>query len=310
MSLGEATLVISDGNDQALTHWSLAAVVRVNPGGRPAIFSPDGDPGETLELGPEEAEMVEAIETLRLAIDRARPKPGRLRALGIAASVLAVIGLAVLWLPDALRQQALSVVPDIRQHDIGLALLERIERVSGAACTMPGTGSALSALADRTGVRDLVVLPGGVRTAMALPGGIMAINRSLVEDYEDPAIVAGFILAERERARAADPMKELLVFGGPIASFRLLTTGEIAPDLLTEYAEDLAARPRPPLPDDALLAAFGDARIPSTLYAYARDITGETVLTLIEADPMAGHDTPEILNDRDWIRLQNICLGG
>ncbi|MEM1073925.1 MAG: hypothetical protein AAGI36_05695, partial [Pseudomonadota bacterium] len=48
VSIGEATLVISDMRDSAITHWSLAAVERSNPGKRPALFHPDGDPGETL----------------------------------------------------------------------------------------------------------------------------------------------------------------------------------------------------------------------------------------------------------------------
>ena len=44
VSIGDATLVIANINDQALTHWSLAAVVRANPTVSPAVFHPDGDP--------------------------------------------------------------------------------------------------------------------------------------------------------------------------------------------------------------------------------------------------------------------------
>jgi len=78
VSIGDATLVIIDMNNQPLTHWSLAAVERANPDQRPAIFYPDGDPGETLELPEAEAEMIDAIETLRKAIEKTRPRPGRL----------------------------------------------------------------------------------------------------------------------------------------------------------------------------------------------------------------------------------------
>ena len=38
VSIGDATLVIATINDQALTHWSLAAVVRANPAVSPAVF--------------------------------------------------------------------------------------------------------------------------------------------------------------------------------------------------------------------------------------------------------------------------------
>jgi hypothetical protein len=79
ISLGDATLTITDMRDIALTHWSLAALERANPGKLPAIYHPDGDPGETLELDETATEMLDAIERLRRHIDRRRPKPWRLR---------------------------------------------------------------------------------------------------------------------------------------------------------------------------------------------------------------------------------------
>ncbi|MAC80125.1 MAG: hypothetical protein CML66_18900 [Rhodobacteraceae bacterium] len=308
VSLGEATLVITDLNDRALTHWSLAAVVRQNQGERPAIFHPDGDPGETLELADSEAEMIEAIETLCKAIERARPKPGRLRVVSIVTTVLAVALLGIFWVPGALKQQALTVVPAVKRQEIGEALLGRIERVAGRPCTMEEAKAPLDRLARRTKVRKLVVLPTGVREALLLPGGLVAMNRALIEDQEDPAVAAGFILAERVRAETRDPLDELLTYGGPVASFRLLTTGAITPEMLTEYAEYIVARPRPD-PDEArLVAAFADAKVPSRPYARARDASGKTVLALVETDPMAGQMPPPVMTDRDWVQLQNICL--
>ncbi|MBB96992.1 MAG: hypothetical protein CML68_20640 [Rhodobacteraceae bacterium] len=311
VSLGEATLVITDTKDQALTHWSLAAVIRKNPGERPAIFHPDGDPGETLELAEPEAEMIEAIETLRKAIERSRPRAGRLRIVSVVASVLAVGLLGVFWLPDALKRQALTVVPDIKRQEIGEALLGRIERLSGRACQLEDAEGPLDRLALRTGLRQIEVLPDGVRDTLLLPGGLMLLNRGLIEDYEDPAIAAGYILAEKVRADTRDPMDDLLSFGGVAASFRLLTTGGLSPDTLTDYTEYVLTRPRKALTEDeeqTLLAAFAEVRVPSKPYAYARDITGETVLGLIEADPMAGQTAPAVMTDRDWVLLQNVCL--
>ncbi len=58
-----------------------------------------------------------------------------------------------------------------------------------------------------------------------------------------------------------------------------------------------------------LLARFNDERLHRTPYAEALDITGETTLALIEGDPMAGQDTDPLINDSDWLRLQNICGG-
>jgi hypothetical protein len=309
VSIGEATLTITDMKDQPLTHWSLAAVMRQNPGEYPAIFCPDGDPGETLEIAEDETAMLEAISKLRRAIERSRAHPGRLRLAGSLTIVLVVVAVLGLWLPGVLRSHTLNVVPSIQRQAIGKALLGRVERLAGRACSTAETGPVLNALARRTGVRRLVVLPTGVSEARNLPGGIVLLNKALIEDHEDPAVAAGYILTEDLRARRTDPLEELLRFAGPVAAFRLLTTGELAQETLDSYAEWVLVAPRPPLPPEAVLAGFEAAQIPSSPYAYARDVTGETVFELIEADPMAGQDPPPMLLDRDWVLLQSICGG-
>lgn len=309
VSIGDATLAISTVQGTALTHWSLAAVNRTNPGVLPAIYCPDGDPGETLELDADQSEMIAAMERLRSAIERTRPRPGRLRLYSVLVALAALIALLVFWMPAALLNHTVSVVPDIKRQSIGAALLGHIERVSGRACSTPETRSVLATLAQRTGARKLVVLPSGVADSRHLPGGIVLLNKALIEDYEDPAIVAGYILAEHARAANNDPLAELLHKSGPSASFRLLTTGELTRGTLDQYAEHVLASERPELVDEMVLSLFAQAEIPSSPYAYARDITGETVLSYIEADPMAGQSPKPVLADRDWVLLQNICGG-
>ncbi len=307
VSIGEATLTISDFNDRALTHWSLAALERQNPGSYPAVFNPDGDPDETLELAQTETTMIEAIDRLQRAIDRSRPHPGRLRWASVAGVVVAVLAVLVLWLPVALQSHVVSVVPEVKRQEIGDTILQRIERVSGQACASRDAKPSLDRLAERTGVRQIIILPAGVGDSLSLPGGTILLNRALIEDHEDPAVAAGYIIAERTRANAYDPLDDLLDRTGPTSAFRLLTTGELTPDIVDAYTEEVLSEPRPSLTDEILLAAFAQAALPSTPYAYARDITGETVLSLIEADPMAGRALEQVLPDRDWVRLQNIC---
>ncbi|MCB1341734.1 MAG: hypothetical protein KDK24_11875 [Pseudooceanicola sp.] len=309
VSLGEATLTISDFRNRALTHWSLAAIDRQNPGETPAIFTPDGDPDETLEFAASEAEMVAALERLRQAVDRARPRPGRLRLAGFLTVSAVVLGLLVFWLPGAMRRHALDVVPTVKRMEIGEALLTRLERLAGRACRTTASAPALARLARRTGVRQIVVLPAGLPGSLFLPGGIVLVNKALVEDYEDPAVLAGHVLAERQRALLADPLGTLLEAGGVRATFRLLTTGEVGDDMLDGYAETVLAAPRPLVPEERMLTAFAEAEVPARPYAMAVDVTGESVLGLIEADPMAGKTPPPVMTDRDWVQVQNICGG-
>ncbi|MCX8509970.1 MAG: hypothetical protein ORN49_14025, partial [Rhodobacteraceae bacterium] len=60
VTFGDATLILKESpSERALTHWSLPAVIRSNPGQMPALFIPGPDSGEELELDDET--MIAAI---------------------------------------------------------------------------------------------------------------------------------------------------------------------------------------------------------------------------------------------------------
>lgn len=310
VSLGDATLTVSDTSDRALTHWSLAALRRLNPGERPALYAPSRAVDESEELEIADDDMIAAIEKVRRVIERNRPRSGRLRlGLTLAALGLAAV-LGVTWLPDALKRHTLSVLPDVTRAAVGERLLERVRRVSGAPCTGSYGTAALARLGARVLDGDggrLVVVSSGVARAAHLPGGIILLNRALVEDFEEPDVAAGFILAEAERARQNDPMAGLLDHAGLLATAKLLTTGALDDAVLDSYAEGLLTRPPAALEDQALLARFEAAGLRATPYAYALDQTGETTISLIEADPVPLALSTLLIADADWVSLQGIC---
>lgn len=307
--LGDATLTIKTMTDQPLAHWSIAALARANPGRMPARFHPDGDPHEELELGETETDMIEALDMLRRAIDRARPRPGRLRWMGIAVSVSAALYAALFWLPGAMQNHTLRVVPHVARAEIGQALLQRIQRVTGPACGTSANTSTLARLGTRLDAPHLAVMRGGFERVLHLPGDQIVLSRRLVEDFEEPDVVGGFILAAQTAARLRDPLRDVLDHGGTYATFRLLTTGQLDPEVLDAYAEDVLILARQDIPNSELLARFAQAELRTTPYAYALDVTGETVLPLIEADPMKNAPRNPLMNDADWLRLQAICEG-
>lgn len=308
VSLGEASVTITDMTDTALAHWSLAAVERLNPGERPALYAPGADASEELEVG--EETMVEAIERVRRAVRRRRARPGRLRLVAVLAVSLAIAAIAVLWLPGALVAYAAAIVPDAKRAEIGSAMLTRIERVAGRPCNSPSGRRALDALAARlVPGRRLLVLPDGLRDALVLPGGTMLVRRVLVEDFDSPEVLAGHVLAEDLRAAAEDPLRRLLKDAGLRVAVGLLTTGDIPMPVLARHAERLLAETPPPPPEDALLARMDAAGVSSRPYAFALDISGETTLGLIEADPHPEGSTPPLMSDGAWIALQSICEG-
>lgn len=312
VSVGEATLTLSDDrtDGRPLTHWSLPAVERITSEGEtPARYRPAPDSSEELEI--DDDLMIEAIDRIRRAIDRARPHPGRLRGAMIGLGAAAILGLGMFWLPGALIRQAVTIVPPVTRAEIGQELLDRIKRLSGAPCDTVHGARALNTLKKRLmpGGGQIVVLTSGVALSQHLPGQIILLNRSIVEDHEDPDVLAGYVLAELVRAKDHDPLERLLQDAGLTTSLRLLTTGHIPPDILDTHAESLLTAPVEPVEDETLIAAFEAAEVHSAPYAYARDITGESVLPLIEADGVQIETTRPVLSDGDWVALQGVCGG-
>lgn len=308
VSLGDATLTMSSTSGDILAHWSLGAVTRANGTQVPAIYHPDSDPGETLELPADETEMITGLDRVLRAIDRRRPRPGKLRFYLTGAFVVGLAAGAIFWLPDALERYATTVVPPVKRAEIGAKLLTHITRLTGQPCNTPDAREPLKRFSQRVQPSgSVVIVPGGGFTSTHLPGAIVLLHRRVVEDHEDPDVAAGFALVEAARARASDPLAELLDWAGLAASLQLLTTGSLPDFALADYAEYIMTRPAR-LPDAAqLLPAFAQAELRSTPYAYALDITGESTLALIEADPMRATGSRTVLSDADWVRLQGIC---
>ncbi len=308
VSLGDAALTISNMSDMALTHWSLPAVRRINPGTRPALFAPSEEVFEELEI--DDSTMIDGIERVRKVIEKRRRHPGRLRHLITGGVLAGLVALGVFWLPGALRDYTVAVVPDPTRQKIGQRILNRIDRVAGKQCDGILARSALDMLGRRVlsaRAPRLIVLTGGVQAAAHLPGHITLLNRALIEDYEEPDVVAGFILAEDQRRIQTDPMLGLLHHAGLRATVQLLTTGNMPNEAIDRYAEWLLTSTADPLTAEAILPRFAEAGIRSTPYAYALDLTGEQTIALIEADPIPLNTAIPLLSDGDWVRLQGIC---
>lgn len=317
ISFGEATLVIADNAGRPLSHWSLPAITRLNPGSRPAVFGPGADSLESVEIDDEL--MISAIERIRRSLARREARPGRLRQAGIAFFAAAVAGFAFFWLPGALLKQSLAAVPPAKRTEIGATILGHLQRTTGLTCREPLGNAALAVLHARVLGRDapgqIVVVPNGIRGPLYLPGGIVVLSRAMIEDAEEAAVVAGHVIAAANGGSVADPLEPVLAGTGLTTTLRLLTSGDVPGDRLQDYAAEIAARAPGLAPElapagaraDHLLAAFDQARVPITPWITATDPAGQVTAELISADPMAGRSIPVILSDDDWVSLQGIC---
>jgi hypothetical protein len=306
VSFGDATLVISEArNARALTHWSLPAIVRLNPGDTPARYAPAPDGDEELEL--DDATMIAAIEKVHVLIAARQPHPGRLRNLLLGSGLAAVLAIGILWMPRALIDHTADALPFATEQEIGRAALADLTRLTGAPCAGPEGTAALDRLRERmsgTGAAT-VVLSAPLAEAHMLPGRIVVLPRKTVEGQDRPEVAAATILAAEVAAAHLAPIRDALHFAGFRATIGLLTTGQLPADALRGYGEALLAR-RPAASDAALLQRFSETGLSSTPYAYALDPTGETTLGLIEADPHRT-DAKPVMTDTDWVALQGIC---
>lgn len=305
VSFGDATLVISDQAGRPLTHWSLPAIQRLNGDTMPALYSPDPEGAETIEL--DDDLMVGAIERIRDAVQRTQPRRGRLRQLGVGAVVATCLALGVFWLPGALTRQTLSVVPPAKRSEIGATLLGHIQREAGTSCRDPLGTSALGRLKTRVLGRDapgqILVLPGDMAGPVYLPGGIILLSREMVEQPEEPAAVAGHVLAAAIGRAAGDPLEPMLRNAGLPTTLRLLTTGAIPTEVLRAHAATLVRTAPPRAGASELVTAFDQAQVQPG--PWLGEIGRPSAL-----DPLARltfDAAPQILNDGDWVSLQNIC---
>lgn len=309
VAFGDATLVISEAKShRPLTHWSLPAIRRLNPGQLPARYAPTPDGDEELEIDDET--MIAAVDKVHVLIAARRPHPGRLRGLLLGAALLAVLGLGVFWMPRALIDHTAGALPFATRQDLGHAALADLVRLTGAPCAGPEGTASLTRLRDRmTGTGgETYILGAPLARAEMLPGQILVLPKSLVEAQDRPEVAAATILAAEVEAGIAPPMHDLLHFAGFRATISLLTTGALPVDALKGYGEKLVARQAPPPESEPLLRRFAEAGISSAPYAYALDPTGETTLALIEADPHRD-DAKPVMTDTDWVALQGICAG-
>jgi hypothetical protein len=309
LSFGDTSLVIRDRSNAPITHWSLSAIERVNPGKRPALFEPGPDTGESLEI--DDDVMISAIEKVRTAIARQRPKRGRLRFTFFLTIIAVIAAIGYFWLPGALMRHALTVVPDTKRETIGLGLLGEINRLAGNSCSQARGRVSLAKLHARLDpdnqLERILILPTDARDMILLPGKFLALSHTLVEDFDAPDVVGGYILSGTLQAQNTDPLAQLLGVAGTLGTLKLLTTGNVDRSALREHAEGLLRSTNPFPPSNMLIDAFASAGLATSPFAYARDYTGETTLELIEADPFRGQSVPSKLLDGDWVSLQSIC---
>lgn len=308
VSLGEATLVIKDQADNALSHWSLPAVERIGLGNDPAIFAPGPLDDERLELT--DHDMIEALDRIRRVLARNDSHRGRLRLLMLGGVAAAIAALGAFWLPDALVSHTARAMPEATRQDVGRRMVSALSPYTGRTCRDPAGLAALNSLQKRlfgAAPWDLRIVETGDR-AIALPGGILLAGQGLLQGRNSSETVAGHLLAAGTRSVTADPLHWVLSRAGTWDAFRMLTTGQISDAVLADAARGLALDQNlPDLDPDEVLARFENAGLSSRRFGMTAQPGGEVWIEMIEGDPYPAGTPEPLMSDAAWLRLQSIC---
>lgn len=309
VGLREATLVLSDPKTEvALSQWSLPAVERLNPGKMPALYGVGAEDAETLEI--DDADMALALDTVRKALERRRPKPGRVRNVALGGFALLVGALALFWLPGKLVDYTAAMLPEATRSELGLAALDDLTKLTGSACATKKGTLALDALAKRLSPNaplHILVVRDALTSPAHLPGHLVVLPNAILLSAKSPDAVAGYVLAEAMKSQIQDPTRAVLRYSGLLSTLQLLTQGQVKRDALDGFGQTMLAQTYMMPDQDLLLAFFQAAGVSSSGFAFALDATGETTLSLIEADPQRQGSTPAVLEDSGWNDLQAIC---
>lgn len=305
--LRDATLVLTDPrSEMPLAQWSLPAVERLNAGQLPARFAPGPDAGEELEL--DDADMIAALDTVHKALERRRPHPGRLRAVILGATALAVVGVLVFWLPQQVKSYTAGMLPAPTRADLGDMALADLARLTGQPCkSVPGrrVAAELAARLFPNAPPRIEVLREGLTAPAHLPGDILLLPAQLIETSDGPDVIAGHLLAEHLRSLADDPLDPVLSHLGLGSTLRLLTTGTAPQDGLQGYGESFLAAPPTPMPTiEPLVASFKTALVSAAPYGAALGAEGQA---LMDADPYPLGAPTAVLSDESWLEFQAIC---
>lgn len=312
VSVGDATLVLSDPRtDRPLSHWSLPAVVQLNPGVTPAVYAPTPT-GEDETVTIDDPLMIEAIARVQGAVASHRAHTGRLRNGLLVLAILAVLGWLVFWLPGALIGHAARIAPPAQARDIGQAILTDLERGSGAVCRRESGQAVLNWLAPQLLGPDAAirVVPGPLGGARRLPGEIYVIGSDLLQTAPGPEAAAAHLVAARLATTDGALRQAAVQHAGLLASIRLMTLGHLPQTAMQGFGAAMLMNPAPRPADADLLAALAERGIPAEPYARTIDPTGQTVLPLIEGDAFrTAPPARPLLTDEQWLALQQICAG-
>lgn len=232
VSFGDQTLVLSDLKENPLSHWALAATRRVSRNGSKAIYSPDIEGFELLEI--DDADMVEAIaQVSRLAMAPVTQKSRKFSAL---LGLFAVVATLIYFVPSLMRDQAIRMTKQDSARYLGLEMLEGTRLKQCSEPSANAAGAALMArLFDGNAYRLIIVKTG--REGVVFPGGLLVVGSELLQGVSSADQFSNWLIELTKTDQF--PLVDVFQTSSVKSVFQYLTSGTIPQKDLDMAAQNL-----------------------------------------------------------------------
>ncbi len=305
VQLSARHLTIVSKDNQPLAHWSLDAVRHLNPGGLPAVFTPDDHAGESVEMS--DSDVIGLLcDQLGPGMKNGTSPPRTSWAVRLyVLAFLTAVGAGIFVFSGEIAGELAGLIPAAQRLETGERAFSFLTEMTGGRCRTAAGDRALAKLESRLfpGGATVRVVRGDAAMTTHLPGGILAVSDALLNEHDRIAVTAGYLLEENLRAVRSDPMAVLFRAAGLRAAALFALRGRLDDSDLREFTESQVLSGRTPVEPEALLEAFGTAGLSSSPFALATGSNGR----LLELDPYRGRAFQPPLSDREWFDLRNIC---
>lgn len=231
VSFGNSTLVLSDLEDNPITHWALAATRLYSDEGARIIYTPDTEAYETLVI--EDREMVEAIEQVSRATALAPKKQFNWTYLIILIVVL-FLSLVAYFLPTMLRNQAVNMTSIDSARQISMIMVDKLDL---QVCHDPRADNVMNSLAPSLSRDTRMVITSSDINAAVLPGNVILMSDKVLQSYPNAETLVDWVNTVLDNQSG---LVENLFDNASLAdTFQYITSGVLPEDYLTRFGKDI-----------------------------------------------------------------------
>lgn len=268
VSFENATLVLSDLNEKPLCHWAMAATFRISLDGSKAVYTPDTEGFETLEI--DDAQMVDAIAQVSSAAITGSNETHWLRWVFLLF-IVGIVAAVALSAPKIMRNQAIRMTGPESARKLGTDMISLLDV---DICREPRANAAREQFISRVFPdqhTQLIVAKTLPQTGV-FPGGVILIGGQTLQQLQSPEDLAD--LMTRLSGESGNKIQQLFETSSVKELFEYITSGKLTNARLLKMAQSI--------------------------------VDGDQ--SNISTEPRTNEYPQPILRDQDWVALQGICL--